>query len=123
MKEPRRNVQTETLASFLLGIPSMVLAGGGIILMVSYWLHFPIGPTSFYSIETQAIEGRVRPLERIVPTLDFFWVLVAGTVWGALGMYFSRRREQSAPTAAAGLIGCLTAFILAWIWMLSLSRG
>ena len=64
-----------------------------------------------------------RPIEWIVPTLDFFWVLVAGTVWGAIGMFLSRRRARSAPTAAAGLIGCLAGFLLAWALMLSLSGG
>jgi hypothetical protein len=99
----------------------MVLAGGAIILMISYWINFPVGPEAFYRIETRKVEGRVRPVERITPTLDFFWVLVAGSAWGAMGLYLSRRRKQSAPTAAAGLLGCLAGFILAWIWLLHLA--
>jgi len=123
MKNTERNEETETLASFLLGIPSMVLAGGAIVILFSYWLHFPIGPASFYRIESRVIQGRVRPIERFVPTLDFFWLLVAGTVWGALGMFFSRRRQRSAPTAVAGLIGCLAGLVFAWVLMVLLSAS
>ena len=88
--------------SLLFGVPSLAIAVGAMILVVSYHLVGPIGPPRFYQIElVRAVEGGGyvnyprAPFEYILPSPELVAMLLVGMVCGCLGIAKSPPRPGS----------------------------
>lgn len=113
------------MVSLLYGTASLVFGVGTIPLLLSYLIGRPFGPPEFFHIE-QVMVAAADPAGRSigpfpegypVPSLRLLVVLLVGTCCGGLGIYLTRRTGQrrSIRTSAAGLIACVTSFVLAWL--------
>jgi hypothetical protein len=110
------------MSSLVVGVPSLAIGLGGIILLLSCLLGKPVGSHAFYDLAPASDEVKddrgtpfnARPAEYIVPSFGLLLALCLGTFWGGFGIYLGRKEEGNLPAriSAAGLILCSAALAL-----------
>jgi len=114
----------ETLISLFCGAPALALGVSAVILLLSYVVGEPIGPSRFYTTELVRVDeykrlGQVSVISRkyIFPSPQLLLMLSAGICCGAFGIYLTRRRgrrRRKATTSVIGTIVCGVALLAAW---------
>lgn len=112
----------ERMPSIVLGVTSLSIGLGALILLSSYLMDRPIASSEFYAVELvkvvdQDASGKpivMNPVKRIVPSMTMIWALFFGACNGGLGIHLSltESNDRKATTSAAGLLACSLAFAL-----------
>jgi hypothetical protein len=108
--------------SVLVGVPSLAIGLGGIILLLSLLVGKPIGALLFYDVERVPVVSKdamgrkfeEKPAEQMVPSIGLIVALCVGAFLGGMGIYLSRadKKIRSARTSVSGLIACTVALVL-----------
>ncbi len=125
IKAPRSD-RGETLLSWLCGVPAITIGVGAIWILLSQLGDDPIGSDTFFRSEPVGVTERrltgeavgVSTVNRSIPSMQFLGMVTLGVFFAGVGIFASRLRSPDCKTvvSAIGLICCVLAFVLAWIF-------
>jgi hypothetical protein len=125
MKRPRSE-RGEPLLSWLCGVPAITIGVGAIWILLSQLGEEPIGSETFFRSESVGVTERrltgeavgASTVNRSIPSMQFLGMVTLGGCVAGVGIFASRLRSPDCKTvvSAIGLIACVLAFVVAWIF-------